>query len=817
MTIPTLIKQMAHKVRTEIKGKDVRESLARSMEVTGETAEEARKRSLEQTERVDRLIKDNPQPSEVVDARGKFDILSDRLNESDSYLDQAHKFIGQMPRLGSDYRDIVSTIVDREVNAKDFGVKADGTNETSQLQSAINHLRLTGGTVLIPAGRVVAKGLKFYPNVRLKGVGKSSILSTPSSGGYMFLVRGSVGDPIKLSEDAVGGDSLLQLSEEHNLNVNDDILVTSQRDCLSSDGGQWRLGVPTPGVRYAYFGEFKKVKSSPTPNEVLLSSPLFFPSYFKDNTRESSRFAGESATIQKVNFMKNVVIEDLTIEGELAGVANFQHAYNCCIRNVDWIDGHEGAFVTFKESLKCYGENLNVEYNYSKEPSEHYKRNAYKVISSHLCGFTKCKADNATQAADFTFEEGKICTAFAYLNDSDIMHATDNAATSHGGTYASQFLNNRMISCRKGISTRSRNSIITGNVITGYRTLQASYGVSIYDGWARDCVVSENIIVGFGNGVEVTEKEDGKFDYVGLTVSQNKIQECLHGVWLRRHSTNKYIGESEIKIVGNTINKSYEFGSSVAKLIRIDSYYHGVEISNNSLIVNNSANGAIYLSENASNIRITFNKFLSATNNARSVWIEKPTDTDLFPDGKIKAWYFGNEVVGLKKPDSEYVNFSMSSRDIYGILPPGEDNVFSLGHSTKRWSTVWAATGVSSTSDRNYKQQITEIPDEVLDAWADVEYVQFKFNEAVETKGIEGARWHVGVIAQKIEEAFKEHGLDAFEYGLIGLDKFENEWNGDELIRPAGEIYSIRADECQFLEMALMRRELRRLKEGVGG
>lgn len=88
MAVPGFIKTLANKVRKEIYGKDVRESIAQSMEVSGETADDAQKRSIEQLNRVDRLIHENPQPSEVVDARGEYSILRDRLNSTDSQLAQ---------------------------------------------------------------------------------------------------------------------------------------------------------------------------------------------------------------------------------------------------------------------------------------------------------------------------------------------------------------------------------------------------------------------------------------------------------------------------------------------------------------------------------------------------------------------------------------------------------------------------------------------------------------------------------------------------------------------------------------------------------
>src|SRR5699024_11379334 len=74
--IPESIKKLAQKVRTEIYGRDVRESIAQSMEVSGETSNEANERSKDtatrQTDvenRFDDQIAGNTDIDEVIDAR----------------------------------------------------------------------------------------------------------------------------------------------------------------------------------------------------------------------------------------------------------------------------------------------------------------------------------------------------------------------------------------------------------------------------------------------------------------------------------------------------------------------------------------------------------------------------------------------------------------------------------------------------------------------------------------------------------------------------------------------------------------------------
>ena len=147
-----------------------------------------------------------------------------------------------------------------------------------------------------------------------------------------------------------------------------------------------------------------------------------------------------------------------------------------------------------------------------------------------------------------------------------------------------------------------------------------------------------------------------------------------------------------------------------------------------------------------------------------------------------------------------------------GAVTPGADNTKDFGSPQARWREVFAANGAINTSDGRVKGRIESIPDEVLDAWEDVEYQRFKWNSAIKAKG-EKARWHTGVVAQQIEDVFRAHGLNPFEWGLLCYDEWGEQLD-DETgeARPAGNRYSVRPTECLFMEAALLRRELRALR-----
>jgi hypothetical protein len=170
-------------------------------------------------------------------------------------------------------------------------------------------------------------------------------------------------------------------------------------------------------------------------------------------------------------------------------------------------------------------------------------------------------------------------------------------------------------------------------------------------------------------------------------------------------------------------------------------------------------------------------------------------------------------------PHNVYINDAAAWSLTSNELVPQTDNLKSAGTGALRFSVIYAGTGAINTSDEREKQDIEDIPDAWLDAWADVRWQRYRFRDAVEKKG-DGARWHVGVVAQRVRDVFAEHGLDAFEIGLLCYDKWGAESaisDGENALtpaRPAGDRYGIRYDEALAMECALLRRRLDRL-EGI--
>ena len=137
---------------------------------------------------------------------------------------------------------------------------------------------------------------------------------------------------------------------------------------------------------------------------------------------------------------------------------------------------------------------------------------------------------------------------------------------------------------------------------------------------------------------------------------------------------------------------------------------------------------------------------------------------------------------------------------------------------------TWDGTACQITSDQRLKQQINQIDDKLLDAWSDVDLVQFKYNDAVEQKGKDKARLHTGYVVQQIDSACKSHGVDVSQYGLYCHEEYPQETEEVEVeqadgtktketkvIREASEHYSLRYTEVYAVECMYLRRCIARL------
>lgn len=166
------------------------------------------------------------------------------------------------------------------------------------------------------------------------------------------------------------------------------------------------------------------------------------------------------------------------------------------------------------------------------------------------------------------------------------------------------------------------------------------------------------------------------------------------------------------------------------------------------------------------------------------------------------------------------------SVDVNSTIAPQVANTYNVGTSLRPWAGGFTQTAFTVTSDERAKTVPLVITDAMLDAAAEVDFVQYQYLDRVEEKGVDGARWHFGAVAQRYVEAFARHGLDAHHFGFICYDEWDDKYvkvqtnEGepeyiDVLETPAGSRYGIRYEEALALEAALQRRNYQQLLKRI--
>jgi hypothetical protein len=314
-------------------------------------------------------------------------------------------------------------------------------------------------------------------------------------------------------------------------------------------------------------------------------------------------------------------------------------------------------------------------------------------------------------------------------------------------------------------------AVIDGNVIQGPFGAGTTYGVFVEDECSYT-VVRNNVFQNLGA------------DAIGVrtgTISDTVTFTGVPTTGTPQTQPNFFVGDISAQYVGNQIMESSMIGARAK--------------------VGDGTKGWTYLSGTR----------LSVEDDSVA-----PIVQIVGPSSGIPAIFFGDadsrDQGGLQySHDSDTLTFRANDATHVSLdevsLRPTTDNVLALGGASNRWTTVYASTGTINTSDSREKRDVGGIPDSWLRAWARVEWTRFKHQD--------GSRWHVGLVAQQVEHAFREEGLDAREIGLLCFD----EWGAEKEVRDeagnvmsparaAGSLYGLRYEECQALESAYIRRLL---------
>ena len=120
------------------------------------------------------------------------------------------------------------------------------------------------------------------------------------------------------------------------------------------------------------------------------------------------------------------------------------------------------------------------------------------------------------------------------------------------------------------------------------------------------------------------------------------------------------------------------------------------------------------------------------------------------------------------------------------------DNTVDLGDVSFRLDDIYATNGTIQTSDENEKQNIASLTSAEITAATAISklFKTFKWKDKVAAKG-DNARTHTGVIAQQVQSAMSDAGLDASKYAFWCSNTW---WEKDV------EVAAVEADEEKGIE-----------------
>jgi hypothetical protein len=137
--------------------------------------------------------------------------------------------------------------------------------------------------------------------------------------------------------------------------------------------------------------------------------------------------------------------------------------------------------------------------------------------------------------------------------------------------------------------------------------------------------------------------------------------------------------------------------------------------------------------------------------------------------------------------------------------------VIEMGIGSYEWKNIYLLNSPIVSSDREMKSEIIDldIAEKTVAKNIKQKIKKFKWNRAIKDKG-DKARFHIGIIAQELEEVFLQEGLDATNYGILCKTEIYYDTDGntcDENNNTYTENsancymkmkYSIRSDELMY-------------------
>jgi len=172
----------------------------------------------------------------------------------------------------------------------------------------------------------------------------------------------------------------------------------------------------------------------------------------------------------------------------------------------------------------------------------------------------------------------------------------------------------------------------------------------------------------------------------------------------------------------------------------------GIELREAGLVFFSSASGYVNINRNADGTQLFFNQ---SGNLAGGIGI---ASSEVFFRSGETALLFDDTANFIRPADG---------------AGGARDNIIDLGETNNRFDDIFATNGTIQTSDENEKQNIASLTSAEMTAAKAISalFKTYKWKDKVAEKG-DSARIHTGVVAQEVQTAMTNAGLDPTKYAF---------------------------------------------------
>jgi len=321
----------------------------------------------------------------------------------------------------------------------------------------------------------------------------------------------------------------------------------------------------------------------------------------------------------------------------------------------------------------------------------------------------------------------------------------------------------------KGGSNRSRMEVLAGETVFNEDSVDVDFRVESNGNTHAIFVDAGNDVVGIGTSTPNSFNANAKNLVVGTGSGSNGIT-----IFAGNSSDSAIFFADNGSTATGQINYKH---SDNAFTFHISGGSEGMRLdSSGNFLVGKTASGSF--TESSVELNNT-GYVMSARNDGANIFLSRQGSSA--PEGAMISLSKVNTEIGRIGVKSSRMYMGSSSTglafegsqadSIYPVSASGDgslrDNAIDLGFASSRFDDIFATNSTINTSDENEKQNITSLTSAEITAAKAISklFKTYKWKDKVTAKG-DAARTHTGVVAQEVQKAMTDAGLDATKYAF---------------------------------------------------